>query len=252
MEMHQLSGGLIVGAGHGIGLGLVRVLLQDWEASEIIATYRDKSKASELLALAEKYPERLTALELDPLSETDLEKLQAILRERHFKIHLLLNACGYLHDEDSFPEKRLKNFDPEYFLKCMKINSLITPMLLSALEEFIPRSEETLIACLSAKVGSISDNSLGGWYSYRASKAALNMLIKTAAIEYQRTHKKLILLSIHPGTTRTDLSAPFLSGTKYTIHTPEESARNILNVLKDKTPEDSGKFYSWDGALLPW
>lgn len=249
MNFKNQIGVLIVGAGHGIGLGLVRVLLEDYNVKEIVATYRDPENASGLKELCLDHPE-LQIFCVDPLE--GLDEFSSSLKEAQFKIRLLINACGYLHDERFQPEKRLRSFDPEYFLKCIKVNTLITPLLLKSLEGLIPRDEETLIASLSAKVGSIEDNELGGWYSYRASKAALNMLIKTAAIEFKRTHKHLALLSIHPGTTKTDLSAPFLSGTNYKIHTPEESAANILNVLSERSPEDSGKFYSWDGETLPY
>lgn len=246
MKLNDLSGILIVGAGHGIGLGIVKVLLDDYGAREIIATYRNEAKAKELLELASAYPERLKLIQLDPLENLTL------LDKEDLKLRLLINACGFLHDDKFSPEKRLRSFEADYFLESMKVNALITPLLLKALEDKIPRDEEVMIATLGAKVGSIEDNKLGGWYSYRASKAALNMLIKTAAIEFKRTHKKLTLLSIHPGTTETDLSQPFLSGTPYKVHTPIESARNILKVLSVRNPEDSGGFYSWNGEKLPY
>lgn len=250
--METIQGVIIVGGGHGIGLSLTKVLLEDFNAQEIIATYRDEAKASELLDLARNHPERLHVRRLDPLSEEDLAQFSSELLEKKTSLRLLLNTCGFLHDENFTPEKRLKNFKADYFLKSMEVNALITPLLLSSLGELIPKDEESMVAVLSAKVGSISDNKLGGWYSYRASKAALNMLIKTAAIEYARTHKKLSLLAIHPGTTETPLSAPYLGGTNYKVHAPEESARNILYVLQSKTSEETGRFYSWDGSELPW
>ncbi len=252
MKLDSLPGILVVGAGHGIGLGLVRVLLEDYQASQVIATYRDETKASELMSLSQEYPERLKVQRLDPLSENELKVFSQKMKESGFKIRLLLNACGYLHDEKFTPEKRLRSFSTEYFFKCLQVNTLITPLILGAFEENIERAEETMISILSAKVGSIEDNKMGGWYSYRASKAALNMLVKTAAIEYQRTHKKLTLISMHPGTTKTSLSEPFLGGTKYQVHLPVESARNILNVLAKRSPEDSGKFFSWNGEELPY
>jgi NAD(P)-dependent dehydrogenase (short-subunit alcohol dehydrogenase family) len=110
----------------------------------------------------------------------------------------------------------------------------------------------SVFATISAKVGSISDNRLGGWYAYRASKAALNMFIKNIAIEFARNKKKIILLSLHPGTTKTELSEPFTKNTKYQLHTPIETAKNLLSVIENKTLDDSGKFFSWDGEELPW
>ena len=109
-----------------------------------------------------------------------------------------------------------------------------------------------MLVTISAKVGSISDNKLGGWYGYRASKSALNMFIKNISIEYKNRKAPCIALAIHPGTTDTELSKPFIARSKLTIHTPEQTAENILNVIDSKRLEDSGKFLSWDGTEIAW
>ena len=117
----------------------------------------------------------------------------------------------------------------------------------------LPKKSACIWAQLSAKVGSISDNYLGGWYSYRASKAALNMLLKTAAVELKRTHKQLCIAAIHPGTTDTPLSEPFqqrLAADK--LYTPAQSAQRIAAVIEQLNAENSGGFWHWDGAPLPY
>lgn len=249
LDLKNLSGALVVGAGHGIGFALVEALLRNHGVKNLVATYRRKELAGPLLKLAAEYPE-LSVLECDPLEKRD--KLVGLLRTRDISLQLLINACGLLHDQKLSPEKNLRQFNRDSFLRLMEVNALLTPLLLKDLVEFIPRGEDALVVALSAKVGSIEDNRLGGWYSYRASKAALNMLMKTAAIELKRTHKKLTLLSLHPGTTKTALSEPFLAGTSYQVHEPAATALNLLRVMEESDPAMSGGLYSWDGSKLPY
>ena len=109
-----------------------------------------------------------------------------------------------------------------------------------------------IFASISAKVGSIGDNQLGGWYGYRASKSALNMFIKTLAIEFDNRKIPAVVLAIHPGTTATELSRPYVSATKMTVHSVEKTADHILSILDQRNKQDSGKFLNWDGSELPW
>ena len=121
------------------------------------------------------------------------------------------------------------------------------------LEPLLKASRTPRFVSLSARVGSIGDNRLGGWYAYRASKAALNMLLKTLAIEWRRSMPTLVCAALHPGTVATALSDPFVSGRNVRqLFTPKESAGHLLNVLNDLTPDDSGGFYAWDGQEIPW
>ena len=118
---------------------------------------------------------------------------------------------------------------------------------------FVPlmaKDEKSIFATISAKVGSISDNFLGGWYSYRASKAALNQIIKTASIEQKRINKKLIIVSIHPGTVSSKLSKPFIG--KKEVQTPEESAKKIINLLENLTTQDSGLLLDYKNDIIPF
>jgi len=117
----------------------------------------------------------------------------------------------------------------------------------------MPREGKTAFAAISARVGSITDNGLGGWYSYRASKAALNQLMRTTAIEVARKYKEAVFLALHPGTTETSLSKPFQSGVpKNKLFTPHYSANRMLQVIDQAEPRDSGKLIAWDGEVLPY
>ncbi|WP_426115752.1 SDR family NAD(P)-dependent oxidoreductase [Massilia sp. PWRC2] len=165
------------------------------------------------------------------------------------RFHLIINAAGLLHSEDFMPEKRLADLHYAQMHATFQANTF-GPAL--ALRYFVPLldSERAIMAMLSAKVGSIGDNRLGGWYSYRASKAALNMLIKTAAIEVARNQPRSVLVALHPGTVNSRLSRPFRGDS---IGRPASvAAADMLRVLDTLTPADSGAFRSYDGAELPW
>ena len=163
--------------------------------------------------------------------------------------HLIINAAGLLHGEDFMPEKRLADLSYAQMQATFQANTFGPALVL---RHFVPllNRERAVMAMLSAKVGSIGDNRLGGWYSYRASKAALNMMIKTAAIEVARTQQNSILVALHPGTVNSRLSRPFRGET---IGRPAAAAAaDMLRVLDALVPADSGAFRSWDGTQLPW
>ncbi|MBF7141206.1 MULTISPECIES: SDR family NAD(P)-dependent oxidoreductase [Pseudomonas] len=159
---------------------------------------------------------------------------------------LIILATGVLHGEGFMPEKTLEALNQEQLLATFQANALGPALVL---QQFLPLlSANGVMAVLSAKVGSIEDNRLGGWYSYRASKAALNMLVKTAAIESARRwpHKRLVAL--HPGTVTSPLSRPF----RREARAPREAAADMLQVLDALRPEDHGGFFSYSGERLPW
>ena len=163
--------------------------------------------------------------------------------------HLLIVASGILHGPGLRPEKRLADVDAASFEQVLAINTIGPALVLRHFAPLMDKSR-SLVGLLSAKVGSIGDNRLGGWYAYRASKAALNMVVKTAAIELARTHKGLALAALHPGTVRTGLSEPFNG--QALGRDPEEAAAQLLSVLDALQPEDSGCFKAYDGESLPW
>lgn len=165
------------------------------------------------------------------------------------RYHLIVNAAGLLHGEDFMPEKRLADLDYAQMQATFQANTFGPALVL---RHFVPllAGERAIMAILSAKVGSIGDNRLGGWYSYRASKAALNMLVRTAAIEVARSQKNSVLVALHPGTVNSRLSQPFRGET--IGRQAQDAVADMLRVLDALTPADSGSFRSYNGAELPW
>ena len=193
---------------------------------------------------------RNSKLKVDITNEQDLQNLRAKILNEHLNVKVLFNAVGYLHDNNYFPEKKAESIYIDYMKKSFLINSIGSALLIKHIAPVMPDNTCSLFACLSAKVGSISDNHLGGWYSYRASKAALNQLIKTASIEYKRKKPKLILISLHPGTVSTNLSKPFIS--KKNTVTPDNAAKNIINVLSKVSPDESGLLIDNNKQKIPF
>lgn len=163
----------------------------------------------------------------------------------------IINAVGLLHDKDLHPEKTIKRLDPKKFLSIVEVNTLPTLLLAKHGGRALKASAAPRFAAISAKVGSISDNRLGGWYSYRISKAALNMAIKTISIEWQHAMPDAAVAALHPGTVATPLSAPYSKNAPRLL-SPEESAVHLVGILDGLSPADSGKFWSWNGEELPW
>ena len=162
-------------------------------------------------------------------------------------------TIGVLHDELVQPEKRIKELDQEKLSHYFLVNSILPLLCIKHFQSLLDKQSKSVFACLSAMVGSTKDNQLGGWYGYRASKAALNSLIKKASIEIARTHKYSSIIAIHPGTTVGELSAPFAKNVqpdKY--YTPEQSAQRIVQVMNSVTANQTGHFFNWDGELLKW
>ena len=164
--------------------------------------------------------------------------------------HLIVVATGMLTGPTSGPEKRLAELNATHMAASFATNTIGPALVLAHFAPLLAKGERSLLAVLSAKVGSIGDNRLGGWYSYRASKAALNMLLKTAAIEVARTHPQAVLAALHPGTVNSALSAPFRGAE--IGRPPTEAARDLLAVLDTLQPADSGGFWAYDGQRLPW
>ena len=184
------------------------------------------------------------------ISEKYLKDLSLKFIEQNIKIKIFINAIGYLHDNYYSPEKKLQDINYGYIKKCFEINTIPTALMIKYFCPLMIKDEKSIFASISAKVGSISDNYLGGWYSYRASKAALNQIIKTSSIEQKRLNKNLIMVSIHPGTVNTKLSSPFIGKRK--VQTPSEAATKIINLLETLTVEDSGLFFDYNKNILPF
>jgi NAD(P)-dependent dehydrogenase (short-subunit alcohol dehydrogenase family) len=166
-------------------------------------------------------------------------------------LRLLVDATGSLHGDGYQPEKSWQQIDPVAMAQAFAINAIGPALLMKHFLPLLPTEGKSVFATLSAKVGSIGDNRLGGWYSYRASKAALNQLVRTAAVELRRRQPQALCVALHPGTVATALSAPFAKS-GLDVRTPVEAAQRLLAVMNGLNAVDSGGFFNHDGTPLPW
>ena len=231
---------LVVGASGGIGGAFVEHLLADKRVKSVRAWSRS--------GLAKSHA-KLQTRWLDVGNESELREASGEVD----RLTLVLIATGVLHGPDGMvPEKSWKSIDPVVMIESFRVNAILPTMILKHLIPRVPRKERALLCALSARVGSISDNRLGGWHSYRASKAALNQIIQSVSIELKRTHPEALCIGLHPGTVDTDLSAPFrksLAG-GHQLFSPSQSAEHLLKVMDAAKPADSGALIAWDGTKI--
>ena len=250
-ETLQRGTALVVGASQGIGLGFVKQLLASDRLAMVYATYRNPETAAGLLALQAQ--PRLVCLPMDATQETDIAQQAAYIQTQSGVLDLVVNCVGVLHDGELQPEKSLRQIDAAKLLQYFQVNSIPTALLAKHLQPLLKKSDRSVFTTISAKIGSIEDNRLGGWYGYRASKAALNMLLKTIAIEYGRRNPHTIVVALHPGTTDTRLSQPFQRNVPPEKLFPvERTVSQLLTIINGLTEDDNGAFFSWDGSSLPW
>jgi NAD(P)-dependent dehydrogenase (short-subunit alcohol dehydrogenase family) len=241
---------LVVGASRGIGLAITKQLLQDRDIQRIYATYRQTGTAAGLLGIDDP---RLHTISADITIPADLQGLATNIEANGDYPDFVINSSGILHEHDLLPEKSLSQCAQESLMRLFLVNSIGPLMLARTVIPLMPRNQPAHFAVLSAMVGSIGDNRLGGWYGYRASKAALNQFMRTLAVECYRSHPQLCITAIHPGTTDTSLSQPFQGNVKPgKLYTPAQSAGRILHVVKSGKAEQSGRFVNWDGKPIPW
>ena len=165
---------------------------------------------------------------------------------------LVVIATGLLHEDGYGPEKALKEVDADWLMKSYAVNAVGPALAMKHFVPLLPKTGEPKLAVLSARVGSIGDNLLGGWWSYRMAKAALNMAVKNAAIESRRRSERSIIVGLHPGTVDTALSRPFQANVPAAqLFKADRAAVQLLDVLDGLTPKDSGKLFAWDGAEIP-
>ena len=168
-------------------------------------------------------------------------------------LRLVIVASGLLHADGLQPEKSMKALDAARLATSFAINTIGPALVAKHALPLLPRTGRSVFAVLSARVGSIGDNRLGGWHGYRASKAALNQMVRTLAIEVARTHPEAVLVALHPGTVATGLSAPFRGGVSAErLFAPDEAAGYLLRVIDGLAPADSGGFFAWDGSPIPF
>ena len=183
--------------------------------------------------------------------ESTIVKAAEFIKKKNKQISILFDATGVLHYENFMPEKTFKNINFKFMEKNFLINAIGPALLIKHFAPLLDNQKKSVFATLSAKVGSINDNNYGGWYSYRASKAALNQLIKTISIEMKIKNKQAIFIALHPGTVNSNLSKPFQKN-NLKIQEASESAQNLIKIIKSIDQSASGKFYNWDGSILPW
>jgi NAD(P)-dependent dehydrogenase (short-subunit alcohol dehydrogenase family) len=224
---------VVIGAGGGLGSAFL-TLLDGTERFSAVTGFGRKSRPA-----------------LDLADESSIAAAAQAVKQKNADLRLVIDATGFLHDGAFQPEKSWRELDPAHFAKAFAVNATGPALLMKHFLPLLPREGKAVFATLSAKVGSIGDNQLGGWYAYRASKAALNQLVRTAAIELKRRRPWALCLALHPGTVDTGLSAPF-SKQGLELQRPEEAAARLLALIDSLEAEASGGFYSYRGERLPW
>lgn len=194
-----------------------------------------------------------SSLQLDIENDSDLNRLSSRLRAERLPLRLVFNCTGRLHGPELQPEKRLQQVERSPLEQQFGINAIAPILLAKAIEPLLLRDQPFHFASLSARVGSIGDNRTGGWYGYRAAKAAQNQLLRSLSIEWARRWPMATVSLLHPGTTDTNLSRPFQSFVATDkLFSPERAARQLVEVLLEQTPDQSGAFLAWDGQPIDW
>ncbi len=223
---------VVVGAGGGIGAALLAGLEASGTYGQVIGLGRGSTPP------------------LDLLSEPSIAAAAASAAAAG-EIRLVLDATGFLHGAGFSPERSLRALDPAHMAHSYAINAIGPALLMKHFCPLLPRQGQAVFATLSARVGSIGDNRLGGWHSYRAAKAALNQLVRTASVEMHRSHPDAIVVALHPGTVATPLSAPFAKS-GLAVRPAAAAAADILAVVAGLGAGDTGGFFDHTGAPIPW
>ena len=243
---------LIVGGRGGIGQALLQHCAESPDSDWLGATYfrAAVSSPNDIEASVES---ATVWHQLDVTDEASVAELAADLSTRDIKLHRLINTVGYLHTPTYGPEKSLRDINPEQYLESQRVNALPTLLLAKHLGPLLRHDDPAAFVSISARVGSITDNRLGGWYSYRASKAALNMSLKCIAVEWARTHRNVCVAALHPGTTDTALSQPFQQRLPPgQLQSAAWTAAALMAVIENLSASQTGRFWAFDGAEIPW
>ncbi|MGF1456161.1 MAG: SDR family NAD(P)-dependent oxidoreductase [Alphaproteobacteria bacterium] len=233
---------LVVGGSGGIGGALLEILSHEPAVARLHGWSRRPSAK----------PSGPAPFEAAAVDITDEDQVAAAARALGETVHLTIVAAGILHAEDGLaPEKSLSAVDAAALERVFRVNTVGPALVAKHVIPLLPRRGKGLFAALSARVGSIGDNRLGGWYAYRASKAALNMILRNVAIEVARRRKEAVVVGLHPGTVATDLSAPFQGNvSSEKLFSADLSAGYLLDVVDGLTPEDTGAVFAWDGQRV--
>ena len=230
---------LIAGSTGAIGMEFARFYSDDPNVEKIVTLSRKKN---------DFIHKKIQSIEVDYNKEETFENLEKILELE--SISTIIIATGILHTDQIKPEKSIDGIKFESLKKVFQANVFGPILLVKKLMPLIKKSQGVKIVFLTARVGSISDNELGGWYSYRSSKSALNMMISNLSIELGRANKEHIAIGIHPGTVKSNLSEPFLKHVKHNIFSPRESVELMTQVISKISQKDSGKCFDFSGKVI--
>lgn len=242
-SFHERTNVVIVGASGGIGSAFCKLLDADPRIGRVFALSRTRAAAT---------GKHVSTASIDIENEDSVAAAAAAIGDLPLDVVLVLS--GLLHSGDDLqPERRLSDLDPAAMGKVFAVNAIGPAIVAKHFLPLLRRSGKTVFGALSARVGSVGDNRLGGWASYRASKAALNQFVKTLSIEQARKRRGSILVALHPGTVDTSLSRPFTSRTPADkLFSAEQSAAYLLNVIDGLTSDDTGGFFAWDGSRIEY
>ncbi|MGW8369477.1 MAG: SDR family NAD(P)-dependent oxidoreductase [Gammaproteobacteria bacterium] len=233
---------LVVGASGGIGGALIEALQTTRGIEHVFAAGRSPVASSS---------RRVEQIFMDLTDEASIAAMAEQCRTVE-SLDLIVVATGVLHDGDLQPEKRLAELSPRRIEQAFAINCTGPALVAKHCTPLLARDRRSVFAALSARVGSIGDNRYGGWYSYRASKAALNMFVRTLSLELAHRNPQAICLALHPGTVDTPLSRPFQARVRPDrLFTPQRAAHQLSEVINTATPEQSGDVLAWDGSTVP-
>jgi NAD(P)-dependent dehydrogenase (short-subunit alcohol dehydrogenase family) len=232
---------VVIGASGGIGGALAQALAARPDVASVTALSRRP---------VELPGPKIDSGRIDLLDERSIEAAAAACAG--LPPRLVICAAGLLHAGPIQPEKSLRELDPDRLARVLAVNTIGPALVIKHFAPLLPRQGKSVIALMSARVGSISDNRLGGWYAYRASKAALNQVVRTASIEIARRWREAAIVGLHPGTVETPLSAPFSGSVgPEKLFTPAFAAGRLLAVIDGLGATDSGKCLAWDGSEVP-
>ncbi|MEQ8666806.1 MAG: SDR family NAD(P)-dependent oxidoreductase [Rhodospirillales bacterium] len=232
----------VIGANGGIGKAVLSALAEEPCVTHQWAITRRPMP---------EFPANTSNLTFDLNDETTIKNAAAVIGDSSRPLDLVIIAAGILHDTDLAPEKAWRDMSMDNFERVFSINTFGPSLVAKHFLPLMPKDKRAVFAAISARVGSISDNRAGGWYAYRASKAALNMILRNLAIEWRRKAPQAICIGYHPGTVDTRLSAPFGKGIpEDRIFSTDKAADDLLDVIDKRTTRDSGHVFAWDGSRI--
>jgi NAD(P)-dependent dehydrogenase (short-subunit alcohol dehydrogenase family) len=253
-QPHRLA--VVVGATGGLGTALVDALLGRGDVDRVLAAGRRAEEPDgPLAARARSHPDRLRPLAVDVTRPDAVRRLGEAVEADGGRLVRALIAPGLLHDPATGlgPEKRLEDVELDALHRVFAVNAFGPLLVARALVPRLRRGDRAVLGFISARVGSIGDNRKGGWYAYRASKAALHQFVRSLAVELRRRAPEACAVALHPGTVATPLSEPFRAQLpEAQVRAPARAAADLLAVLDRLGPDESGRLYAWDGSGIPW